>query len=98
MVNLDEYIKMGRVQGNYKEIIDWLAEHIEDCPRQYGEGYHGKPDTYDFSAIGQYARFRGLTKLWELEVSGQKQNITVWFKNTVDSKTVVKFALKWGKQ
>jgi hypothetical protein len=98
MVDLENYIEMRNVYGNYKDIIDWLAEHLEDCPRQTKSGYEGMPEPYDFSAISQYARFRGLTQLWELEIRGQKQSITVWFKNTVDSKTVVKFALKWGKQ
>jgi hypothetical protein len=98
MIDLENYIEMGRVQGNYKDIITWLTEHVEDCPRQTKSGHEGQPAPYDFSAISQYARFCSLAGLWKLEIRGQKQSITVWFKNTVDSKTVVKFALRWGKQ
>ncbi len=102
MGDLEDYIEIRNVNAarhyGYKDIIEWPAENIEDCPRQTVAGYKDSPDPYDFSAISQYARFRGHTGLWKLEIRGQQHKVTVWFKNTVDSKTVVKFALKWAKQ
>jgi hypothetical protein len=97
MNNTENYIKIVNIQGKYKEIINWLAEYIEDCKRQNKKGLEGLPEPYDFSAISQYARFRGYEEQWKLEVHGQKPKITVWFKNTVDSKIVIKFLLKWTR-
>jgi len=55
----------------------------------------GKPKPYHFSSISQFARFRGLTDKWYLEVRGNQQRKTVRFNNSVPHRQIVEFALKY---
>lgn len=95
MVEIEGYIKFIKVKGEYIDVITWLINNIEDCERQEAKEYLGRPKPYHFSAISQFAKFKGNTGLWYLEIRGNAQEKTVWFKYTVDPKTITRFALEW---
>ena len=97
MVALENYINLVNIKGEFIDVVNWLVENIEDCERQTVKEYLGRPKPYDFSAISQYARFKGNTELWYLEIRGNEQRKEVWIKNTVDPKIITQFALQWGK-
>lgn len=95
MVELEGYMKFTKVKGEYIDVITWLINNVEDCERQTGKEYLGRPKPYHFSAISQFARFKGHTELWYLQIQGNAQEKTVWFKYTVDPKIITRFALEW---
>ena len=93
---VDWLVEFENVNGEYNEIIEWLIANIEDVrERQTSKGYFGKPKPYHFSSISQFARFRGMTNLWYLEVQGNKQIKTVRFNTQVSHRQIVEFALKY---
>jgi hypothetical protein len=88
-------IEFVNVRGEYNELINWLIDNIEDVrDRQTNKEYFGRPRPYHFSAISQYARFRGMTNKWYLEIRGNKQVPTVRFSEQVPARLIVEFALK----
>lgn len=94
---IEDYIKFSRIHGEYIDVITWLIKNIEDCERQTAKEYLGKPKPYHFSAVSQFARFKGNTELWYLEIRGNSQQKSVMIKYTVDPKIITRFALEWTK-
>lgn len=89
-------IEFVNVRGEYNELINWLIDNIEDVrDRQTNKEYFGRPRPYHFSAISQYARFRGMTNKWYLEIRGNKQVPTVRFSDKVSARKIAEFALKY---
>lgn len=97
MGELEGYISFSRIRGEYIDVIAWLIKNIEDCERQTVKEYTGRPKPYDFSAVSQYARFKGSTELWYLEIRGNAQEKSVMIKYTVDPKIITQFALQWTR-
>lgn len=90
---LIEFIK---VKGEYDDVINWLIDNIEDVrERQTSKEYFGRPKPYHFSSISQFARFRGITDMWYLEIQGTKQRKTVRFSDKVSARKIAEFALKY---
>lgn len=93
---VDWLVEFENVMGEYNEIIEWLIANIEDVrERQTSKEFFGRPKPYHFSSISQFARFRGMTNLWYLEIQGNKQRKTVRFNSQVPHRQIVEFALKY---
>ena len=89
-------IEFITVKGEYNDVINWLIDKIEDVrERQTDKAYFGKPRPYHFSAISQFARFRGITDMWYLEIRGNQQRKTVRFSDQVPTRKIAEFALKY---
>lgn len=89
-------IEFVEVRGEYNDLINWLIANIEDVrDRQTKKEYFGRPRPFHFSAISQFARFRGMTNKWYLEIRGNRQVPTVRFSECVQTRLIVEFALKF---
>jgi hypothetical protein len=89
-------LEFVNVKGEYNDIINWLIDNIEDVrERQTDKQYFGRPKPYHFSAISQFARFRGITDKWYLEIRGTTQGKTVRFSDKVPARKIAEFALKY---
>ena len=89
-------IEFVDVRGEYNDLINWLIANIEDVrDRQTKKEYFGRPRPFHFSAISQFARFRGMTNKWYLEIRGNRQIPTVRFSEQVPARLIVEFALKY---
>jgi|LakMenEpi03Aug12_release.lakeMendotaPanAssembly.Ray.scaffolds.fasta_scaffold24420_2 hypothetical protein len=96
---VDWSIEFEIVDGDYKQMIDWLVNNIEEVRDRHTAGeYFGKPKPYHFSSISQFARFRGFTDKWYLEIQGNQQRKIVRFHQTVPHRKIVEFALKYTCQ
>jgi hypothetical protein len=97
MIDIEDWlVEFIDVSGEYTEVINWLIDNIEDVRDKQIKGeFKGKPKPYHFSSISQFARFRGLTDKWYLEVRGNQQRKTVRFNNSVPHRQIVEFALKY---
>ena len=96
---IDWLVEFENVMGEYNEIINWLIDNIEDVrERQTSKEFFGRPKPYHFSSISQFARFRGMTNLWYLEIQGNKQRKTVRFNEMVPHRQITEFALKYTCQ
>ena len=93
---LIEFVSI-KPETKYDDIIVWLIDNIEDVrERQTGkEPFFGRPKPYHFSAISQFARFRGITNKWYLEIQGNRQKPTVRFSDQVPARKIAEFALKY---
>ena len=90
-----EYIEFPNLNGEYSEIMNWLIDNIEDCPRQTKKEYLGRPKPYHFSAISQFVQFHSNNGLWKLELRGTPVRKTAMIHQRVNKKLIVKFALLW---
>lgn len=92
---LIEFVNI-RHEIKYDDIINWLINNVEDVhERQTKSEFAGRPKPYHFSSISQFARFRGITNKWYLEIQGNQQRKTVRFSAHVSSRTIAEFALKY---
>lgn len=100
MIDLEDWlVEFQNVAGEYNEVINWLINNIEDVRDRQDKGeFAGRPKPYHFSSISQFARFRGLTDKWYLEIQGNSQLATVRFNNSVPHRQIVQFALKYPCQ
>lgn len=100
MIDVEDWlVEFVDVSGEYNEVINWLIDNIEDVRDRHTSGeYLGKPKAYHFSSISQFARFRGMTDKWYLEIRGNQQRKTVRFNNSVSHRQIVEFALKYPCQ
>lgn len=92
---LIEFVRI-RPDAKYEDLITWLINNIEDVrERQTTKEFAGRPKPYHFSSISQFARFRGITGQWYLEIQGSSQRPTVRFSDQVPARTITEFALKY---
>ena len=100
MIDVEDWlVEFLDVSGEYTEVINWLIDNIEDVRDKQIKGeFQGKPKPYHFSSISQFARFRGITDKWYLEIRGNQQRKTVRFHNSVPHRQIVEFALKYPCQ
>ena len=96
-LEVEWFIEFTKIRGvGYNELINWLIDNIEDVrERQTNEPYFGRPKPYHFSAVSQFARFRGETGKWYLEIQGNSQRPTVRFSDQVPVRKIAEFALKY---
>jgi hypothetical protein len=88
-------VEFKNVAGDYRHILEWLVDKIEDVGERHTIGeFAGKPKPYHFSSIGQFARYRGETSQWHLEIQGNSQVNIVKFNETVSLRIITEFALK----
>lgn len=82
--------------ARYDDLISWLINNIEDVrDRQTDKQFRGRPKPYHFSSISQFARFRGITNKWYLEIQGNRQKPTVRFSDQVPARKIAEFALQF---
>jgi len=93
---IEWFIEFTKIRGEYSEVINWLIDNVEDvCERQTKGEFIGRPKPYHFSSISQFARFRGITNKWFLEIRGNNQTKIVKLNELVPKKIIVEFALKY---
>lgn len=97
MTSLTNYIEFVNLRGEYNEIINWLIDNIEDCPRQDNtkHEFNGRPKPYHFSAVSQFVKFSSNTELWKLEIRGTPVRKKAMINTKVNPKLIVKFAILW---
>lgn len=97
MTTLTNYIEFVNLRGEYNEIINWLIDNIEDCPRQTNTNtkFNGRPKPYHFSAISQFVKFTSNNELWKLEIRGTPVKKMASISKSVNPKLIVKFAILW---
>jgi len=97
MIDVEDWlVEFVNVSGEFDEVIDWLIDNIEDVRDRHTKGeFVGRPRPYHFSSISQFARFRGLTDQWYLEIQGNSQRKTVRLSHSVPHRKIAEFALKY---
>lgn len=92
---LIEFVSI-KPETKYDDVITWLITNVEDIrERQTDKEFAGRPKPYHFSSISQFARFRGITNKWYLEIQGNQQRKTVRFSEQVPTRLIAEFALKF---
>ena len=95
-LEVEWFVEFVNVGGEYNELITWLIDNIEDVrERQTSKEHFGRPKPFHFSAVSQFARFRGITDQWYLEIRGNSQRKTVRFSEQVPARKIAEFALKY---
>ena len=97
-LEVEWFVEFTQIRGSagFNELIDWLIDNIEDVrDRQTKEEYFGRLRPYHYSAVSQFAKFRGMTNKWYLEKQGNSQRPTVRFSEQVPARKIAEFALKF---
>jgi len=94
--DIEWLIEFVKVRGEYIEVMNWLIDNVEDVRERQTKGdFAGRPKPYHFSSVSQFARFRGITDQWYLEIQGNQQRKTVRFSEQVPARKIAEFALKY---
>lgn len=98
MIETEWLVEFTKIRDDvkYDNVMTWLIDNIEDVRERQTKGeFVGRPKPYHFSSISQFARFRGITDKWYLEIQGNKQHKTVRFSEQVSIRKIAEFALQF---